>query len=487
MGLRKEINAQCILEHISHQLPAWARGLQKQTTVYKGVDKFVYDPSISSFYFTRATRRDIIEFTFRGADPRHDSTAIDMAPCRIVSLNLSPSRILLATSLGSRYSGLTLTRLPEPDDFYSVFHTMALGLPIQEHPVSQATQKLFLPDTTFWQSSPKPHPSGSEFAIAAGSRVMRTFLCDGWDWDIAAGYSSPDQSDALALDWLDTNVVLCGHRKGKVILWDTRASGTHARSPPIQHSASVAHVRRLSQSKIVIAGLEDQLSIYDLRFPTLNHPSSSPSRTSTPADQDQDTEDGQPPASSEPASKPPKPTPTPTPKTTPYLTLPHYLNRTHPGHILGFDVSPDANLIAAASDRPSTGNPSEWTYMPGARAHDLPCSHYIPAGEAVQVWDASSGKKLDIGPSGLGAERDEEDRARAKIARAREWGDGWQNGVHDGGDGEGEGTHGPDWGERQNDYERLGILVTCLKFVEGERKGWSLMVGSDFGIEEWCW
>lgn len=239
---------------------AWARGLMPRPCVFRGADQFVYDEATASFYYSRARNRRLIDFAFKGTDTRRDSNPIDLATSRIVSMNLSPSRVLLSTAQGGRCAGLTLTALPEPESFSQLYRALSLGIPLADHPVSQASQKLYLPDTTFWASAPRPHPTTPAFAVAAGRKVVRVYVREGFDWTIEPEYVSATGSDALAVDWLDANVVMSGHRDGTVVLWDTRSTGKHSRSQPLCHSSCITHVRSLNQSKIVVAGLKDQVS-----------------------------------------------------------------------------------------------------------------------------------------------------------------------------------------------------------------------------------
>ena len=461
--------------------------------VHRGVDKFIYDEQTRCFYYSRAQNREAIDFIFRGASPARQPFAIDLAPSRIVSINLSPSRVLMTTAMGNPYAGLTLTKLPDRDSVFGFLRSLSVGLPIADHPVSHASQKLVLSESTFWGSAAKPHPTSSEFVVAAGEKVLLVYPREGWSWEIKPEFPSPTRSDALAVDWLDTNVVLCGHRDGKVTLWDTRSSGIHARSSPIQHSACVSHVRRMNQSRIAVAGLEDQLSTYDLRFlPTNGRKHLAPSSVSKAS-----------------RAKPrPKPKSTPQVQTTtPYLTFPSYLNKSQPGYTLGFDVSSTANLIASACDRPGT-SPSI-----------LASENLISAGEAVQIFDASTGKVLRLGESGRGVEREidssEEDdeegggqqqphenengRGQALVPVAGSaWFDDDRRVTRGSGDLQTAGRSNREertGRRRRRDFEQLGSLVTCLKFVEGGdrqgqgqgQSGLSLMVGSEAGVEEWSW
>ena len=114
------------------------------------------------------------------------------------------------------------------------------------------------------------------------------------------------------MDWLDNNILINGQRNGNVKLWDVRTSGYEGTSYPIQHSSSITHVKKINENKIVVAGREDKLCIYDLRF-----------------------------LKGQPTAPPIHPT-------RPYLDFPTYTNWELDAQNVGFDVC--KGVIAAATD-----------------------------------------------------------------------------------------------------------------------------------------
>lgn len=250
---------------------AWARNLSRYEHVSVGIDRFVHDNAAGGFYFNRIENRQALAYAMPRPGLKREIHAVDIAPSRVVSLTLSPSRVLMATSMGSRYSGLTLTSLPEADQLRRFHSPLAAMSTVR--PVSQATEKIFLPDATFWAAAAKPDPAVSEFAVAGSSVVIRVFLRDGFDWDMQVEHAASDRSDTLAADWLNTNVILSGHRDGSVILWDTRSSGKHARANPLKHSSCISHIRRLDPNRVVVAGLYDQVCLPPSTPSTISRPS----------------------------------------------------------------------------------------------------------------------------------------------------------------------------------------------------------------------
>ncbi|KAI4132361.1 MAG: hypothetical protein LQ338_000709 [Usnochroma carphineum] len=79
--------------------------------------------------------------------------------------------------------------------------------------------------------------------------------------------------DTLAVDFWTHNNVLCGMRSGRVRMWDIRANGANVR---LQHASCVSHVRAIDENKVLVAGLKNQLALYDLRFIRPELDSSSP-------------------------------------------------------------------------------------------------------------------------------------------------------------------------------------------------------------------
>ena len=225
---------------------------------------------------------------------------------------------------GSRPASLNIAKLLDPVRVSSEFDTMevddgvgvASPIPVLRPDISVMMCFPNCPHTTLWASSAHPDESRSDFAVATSDG---TFLVE----ETETGYMisrhqwfSPNKSgqvlatEILALDWLDSNVLLNGCREGTIRLWDVRTSGPESTSLRIRHPSSVNHVRRVNENIIVVAGLQDQLCTYDLRYLP-------ESKTFGP--------------------------------TQPYVSFPRYRNHEHTGLALGFDVCRD--VVAAATER----------------------------------------------------------------------------------------------------------------------------------------
>lgn len=72
------------------------------------------------------------------------------------------------------------------------------------------------------------------------------------------------QSDVLALDWLSPRVLAAGLRDASIFLWDARSQGSAVR---LRHNSTVSALRRADgESRIVVCGLSNSLAMYDLRM-----------------------------------------------------------------------------------------------------------------------------------------------------------------------------------------------------------------------------
>lgn len=75
---------------------------------------------------------------------------------------------------------------------------------------------------------------------------------------------SKTSSNVLSIDWQSVDVIAQGHRNGTVQLWDTRHNGTSLR---LKHPSSINKIKRVDEHKLVVAGIEHALNMYDLRMP----------------------------------------------------------------------------------------------------------------------------------------------------------------------------------------------------------------------------
>ncbi|KAI1506574.1 hypothetical protein F5X99DRAFT_8807 [Biscogniauxia marginata] len=147
--------------------------------------------------------------------------------------------------------------------------------------------------------------------------------------------------DVFALDFRpsDPNVLLFGGRPGRLFAADLRVSSDrweeHVRLP-----GPVTHIRCLDEHRALVAGLNDHLSVYDLRFLRSND-------TTSNSNSDHDSN---PRANTSPRTRQgPRTNPSSNAKT-PVLVFPQYRNRAHVAIGLDYYYDGGGGLVAAAHD-----------------------------------------------------------------------------------------------------------------------------------------
>jgi hypothetical protein len=111
----------------------------------------------------------------------------------------------------------------------------------------------------------------TEHLAVAASSSLRLFTrspTGAWDSETVLKTST----DVLAVDWLSPTVLTLGERSGKIHLYDIRSRGS---SHVLTHPTPVVRVRRADDpTRIVSAGLQDTLFLYDIRSPRFSNTSS---------------------------------------------------------------------------------------------------------------------------------------------------------------------------------------------------------------------
>ncbi|WEW56354.1 hypothetical protein PRK78_001797 [Emydomyces testavorans] len=105
-----------------------------------------------------------------------------------------------------------------------------------------------------------PDNTSSVFVVGCGaSLVSLTNNRAQWDLKTIGNFSSPIR----AVDWLSRDVIIAGLISSKVWLHDIRSRGSAAR---FQHGHGVQSLKTIDEWKVVVAGSNRTLSMYDLRF-----------------------------------------------------------------------------------------------------------------------------------------------------------------------------------------------------------------------------
>ncbi|KAF2416080.1 hypothetical protein EJ08DRAFT_666761 [Tothia fuscella] len=172
----------------------------------------------------------------------------------ISSTQLTPSRTLVTTSTGSRYSPtIHLTQLLDPTNAAS------------SQPLDAGVSTLLRPPNvnTIWTSAPNPYSTYSTESIAIGSSNGISILTnESGTWRSSAPVET--HSDVLALDWLSANTLAAGLRDATVMLYDARSRGSVKR---LRHKGAVTGIKRADhESRVVVAGLGNEMGVYDLRM-----------------------------------------------------------------------------------------------------------------------------------------------------------------------------------------------------------------------------
>ncbi|KAF1979187.1 hypothetical protein BU23DRAFT_523792 [Bimuria novae-zelandiae CBS 107.79] len=104
--------------------------------------------------------------------------------------------------------------------------------------------------------------SGTESLAVAASSSLRLFnRSPAGDWDSSLALQT--ETDVLALDWLSPTTVVFGKRNGGIGLYDTRSRGS---SHMMTHPFPITKLKRADDpTRLVCAGLQDSLFLYDIR------------------------------------------------------------------------------------------------------------------------------------------------------------------------------------------------------------------------------
>lgn len=176
---------------------------------------------------------------------------------------------------GSQPACVHLTKITKPEE-WRTRHESYMGTQSHERDhaplsyTSDVSTVMRAPrNTTFWASSSRPDPAISEFALATTrGTIIVAESQSSWSFDRIQTFNNDidASSEVLAVDWLDTNILLNGCRDGTVRLWDARTRGVSGTSWRVRHPSCVNHVRKVDANRIVVAGLERQMAAYDLRW-----------------------------------------------------------------------------------------------------------------------------------------------------------------------------------------------------------------------------
>lgn len=200
---------------------------------------------------------------------------------------------------------------------------------------------------TSYTATPSPEQHRSLFCFAGTNRGVLALHTTG---DTAWVHQTRSAGDIFSTDChaSDPNLLLAAGRRGIVTLADMRVGPSDGAPLTFTHGSSVTHLRAAPDGnpyRLVVAGLENKMAIYDRRWLARSSPHHSPGRGSSSS------------ASSSPAR----------PATLPYLPFPEYRNRVRL-HI-GWDADPSMGLVVAAHDQ---GSVAVYSAISGHRVGNVP-------------------------------------------------------------------------------------------------------------------
>lgn len=184
---------------------------------------------------------------------------IQPAQSPISSINLnSRTRTLITTTSGDKYSPqVHITQLVDPGNAHS------------SQPLDNGMSSLFRPPnlTTIYTSRCNPWilASGYEHIAVAASTGIIGFIANSTgsrNWRSFVPMAT--DSDVLTLDWISPYVLAAGSRDATVVLYDMRVRDGIKR---MKHSSAVIGLRRADcSSRFVVAGMENQMALYDMKM-----------------------------------------------------------------------------------------------------------------------------------------------------------------------------------------------------------------------------
>ncbi|KAH7320926.1 hypothetical protein B0I35DRAFT_450538 [Stachybotrys elegans] len=219
---------------------------------------------------------------------------------------------------GSRHGNIPCFYVSGDDDktglgvaYYVVCPLLSLSIKPASHYQRLSIRHRLRDEWIVHQSTPAPPSSDLLCVIGTNAGILRVRSNETVSW--ATPYQSapktmlPRPREIFDLDFKsgDHNVLLAGGRQPRVWITDFRTSEAEWRF--IRHASSVAHLRSVNEHHVLVAGLQNSMDLYDMRF---FGQGSNGAR--------------------------------------PLLTFPDYRNAAH--FRTGFDVCPELNVVASAQD-----------------------------------------------------------------------------------------------------------------------------------------
>ncbi|EEH43459.2 uncharacterized protein PADG_08384 [Paracoccidioides brasiliensis Pb18] len=170
----------------------------------------------------------------------------------LVAINTASCFNLLVSSNGQTGETvhISMSRLFNPSD----------PQPVTQYVVDAATTFCY-PGSIVWCSAACPSSTESIFAAGKSNELLLVTGIES-SWNIRSFKMSPC-ADVMAVEWLAPQVVMTGLKNSLVRLYDLRSRDTASR---LQHPHGVYKIRKVDDWRIVVAGAQKNLHMYDLRF-----------------------------------------------------------------------------------------------------------------------------------------------------------------------------------------------------------------------------
>ncbi|KAL9044015.1 MAG: hypothetical protein Q9214_002819 [Letrouitia sp. 1 TL-2023] len=251
-------------EYISHTVRD-----QATKTVCFVTDNYAFQPSKHPTFACTPLARHSEEGQkrYHVQSMRHKCQSLTSSFC------LSPCRVLITTTFGGTagqfslgFPTLVASCLTPADLYLSGLKNLDESPPVprttdlKRFDDGPVVSLKFRANCTLWTSATGPQTDDLVVAVTIDDSIGQ-YKGPHLQFDSMGPLSL--QSDALSLDYQDHNVILSGYRNGSVGLWDTRSRASTVR---LRHPSSVVHVRAMTGHRIAVAGLSNQLCVYDLRY-----------------------------------------------------------------------------------------------------------------------------------------------------------------------------------------------------------------------------
>jgi hypothetical protein len=242
---------------------------------------FARDPTTRTTYYVlgdnqiKRTRDDGSSVAVLEASDSSDSSSSD-SDSDSSSLSSSSSSSLFSPSSGELLAGLTskissLSYMPTTGTLAATTWgsdrppVVYLADPDRDgpgvHQLFTFKQYSSIQDSAFRPTGSSDEP-GILAVVAKGSLMLFTRSPAG-EWHFTTAFET--DIDILTVEWLSHTVIVLGQRDGKIRLHDTRSTGS---SHVLTHPAPVGKIRLADDpTRIVVAGIEDTLYLYDIRSP----------------------------------------------------------------------------------------------------------------------------------------------------------------------------------------------------------------------------